>query len=114
MSRSYTIHIQAHGPMNVDVDIFETAVIGAIQDEWELDDLQFCGDTEEGTFYVHQTSVGNLTGGESPGKFTLRLATNIWNRVGEYVVVQVSATCMDDIPTYVPDIGAYEAWKAAD
>ena len=62
-----------------------------IEQHWEVDDSW-----NNDNFCTNGRSW--LTGGETESEFADRVSVEIWKLLGRYVEINVSATCLEDLP----------------
>jgi hypothetical protein len=105
MSRYYQMDVVVKGTSEEK----RAKIAAAMNSEWQFEDVaQYNGQ-------LTATGTGNLCGGETEEEFAGRLADAIWAANDEYCYIEVSATCLDDLPyeTHILDEEAYEARKKA-
>ena len=94
MSRAYSMYVT----ITAFDDVTTPDIVEAVRREWPFGDpdvdrndrgrpqkLSFCGN-------------GGLAGGDTEEEFALRLSKAVWAAHGDYCVVEVNATCLDDLP----------------
>lgn len=105
MSRSYHMHFKISGFDPTRRSLIED-VLG---EEWEV---EVAPDSQswlpENTIMADGES--RLCGGESEEEFTDRIARRVWTVNGGFCLVEVVATCLDNIPceTHTRDIEAFD------
>jgi len=112
-----------HYEMNLDVTNYKIRrlkqIVRACRNEWSFapddfdrewaDPLAKCGHR------LVANAQGDLCGGETEHEFTERLAQAIWKANGGYCLVEVRATCLEDLPydRHTYDETDYQLLRAA-
>ena len=97
MNRSYSMHVTARGIDPKRVQRIKRAANGG----WKFDDCDWCfsnGENDNGVAVLTASADGNLCGGETEEEFAERMAKAIWAANGGYCLVEVVATCLEDLP----------------
>ena len=94
MSRAYSMYVT----ITAFDDVTTPDIVEAVRREWPFGDpdvdrndrgrpqkLSFCGN-------------GGLAGGDTEEEFALRLSKAVWAANGDYCLVEVNATCLEDLP----------------
>ena len=96
MSRRYDMHIAVKGLKEEHKALVEES----ISTKWNADYgfMEPIEEDGESTWQFLTGGEGSLCGGETEEEFTGRVAESIWEALGYYVSVIVTATYLEDLP----------------
>lgn len=104
MSRHYEMTFRVSGIPKGRVE--EVALV--IEEVWEVEPIT---DISPGDLTLY--GQDHLYGGITEEQFAEKMAARIWRAAGQYVPVEIVATCLEDIPneSYVFNELDYDQWK---
>ena len=101
--------------MDVSITEFHTErvdqIVAAAGTEWQFGPLWLERDEEDRPQKILLDGESVLAGGETEEEFCRRLSSAIWKANGGYCVVDINATCLEDLPytNHCLDQDEYEA-----
>ena len=111
MSRHYRINVEITDTGKM-LNAKRQQIIDAFADIWPVD----YDDTASAGDWMVMEGEENLYGGQSESEFVDQIAQAIWKAMGRYVVIQVTATYLDDLPCemYERDQDSYDRLMGED
>ena len=87
------------------------SVILVLQGAWDIDSNDGQLSTQAKTYSIGGDSY--LTGGETEEAFAMRVIHAVWETVGKFVLMEINATYLENIPSETHFLGEadYEQWS---